>query len=68
MEFFRIIFKILAALIGLPLTLGGFFGFFYGIFQILNKNTGEGILLAIASVFALTIGTLLGKFSRGDYD
>lgn len=68
MEFFRVMFKIVGALIGLPLTLGGLIGFFYGIFMIIQGNTGGGILIVIGSIIALTIGTILGKFARGDYD
>ncbi len=69
MEFFRVLFKIVSALIGLPLTLGGFGGFWYGIYMIFGEqNTGGGILIAAGSILALTIGTILGKFARGDYD
>lgn len=69
MEFFRVLFKIIAALIGLPLTLGGFGGFWYGIYMIFGQqNIAEGILVVVGSIVALTIGTILGKFARGDYD
>ncbi len=69
MEFFRVLFKIVAALIGLPLTLGGFGGFCYGIYMIFAKqNIGGGIGVVVGSILALTIGTILGKFARGDYD
>jgi hypothetical protein len=67
--FFRVIAKILAALIGLPLTLGGFGGFWYGIYVIFgNHDVGTGIIITIGSILALAIGTVLGKYSRGDYD
>jgi hypothetical protein len=69
MEFFRVLVKTVAALIGLPLTLGGFGGFWYGIYMIFaEQNTGEGIGFVAGSILALTIGTILGKFARGDYD
>ncbi len=69
MEFFRVVFKIMAALVGLPLTLGGFGGFWYGIYMVLGEqNIGGGIFVAVISIVSLTIGTLLGKFARGDYD
>ncbi|WP_320044584.1 hypothetical protein [uncultured Desulfobacter sp.] len=69
MEFFRVVFKTLAALLGLPLTLGGFVGFWYGIYTIFAKHIVEtGIALAIGSVIALSVGTILGKYSRGDFD
>ena len=69
MEFFRVLFKIIATLIGLPLTLGGFGGFWYGIYMIFGQqNIAEGILVVVGSIVALTIGTILGKFARGDYD
>jgi hypothetical protein len=69
MGFFRVLFKIVSALIGLPLTLGGFGGFWYGIYLIFGEqNTGGGILVAVGSILALTIGAILGKFARGDYD
>lgn len=60
-EFFRTLFKVIAGLAGLLLTLAGFFGFFYGIFT-------RNIPVAGGSILALTFGTLLGKFARGDYD
>jgi len=67
--FFRVLFKTAAALIGLPLTLGGFGGFWYGIYIIFgDQNTGGGIMLMAGSILALTIGTILGKFAAGDYD
>jgi|GEM_PF-1783671 len=66
MEFFRVLFKILAVLLGLPLTLGGFVGFWWGVYKIIGgQNVGVGIV--IGSILALTIGTILGKFARGDY-
>ncbi len=69
MGFFSILFKIVASLIGLPLTLGGFFGFWYGLFVIFaEQNIAGGIAIAFGSIIALTIGTILGKFARGDYD
>ncbi|HUU41491.1 MAG TPA: hypothetical protein VMW42_11170 [Desulfatiglandales bacterium] len=69
MEFFRALFKVLAAIIGLPLTLGGFGGFWYGIYMIFGAhNTGGGILIVVGSILSLTIGTIFGKFARGDYD
>jgi hypothetical protein len=69
MGFFRELSKIGAALIGLPLTLGGVGGFVYGVYLLLaRRNSGSGILLIIASIVALTIGTILGKYARGDYD
>ncbi|MGB8951186.1 MAG: hypothetical protein WCC06_00770 [Candidatus Aminicenantales bacterium] len=69
MEFFRVLLKIMAGLIGLPLTLGGFGGFWYGIYMIFVKhNIGGGIFVVIGSILALTIGTIFGKFARGDYD
>jgi hypothetical protein len=72
MEFFRVLFKLLATLIGLPLTLGGLGGFWYGIYMIFGVHNAErqigGILVVVGSILALTIGTMLGKFARGDYD
>ena len=68
MEFFRVLFKILASLIGLPLTLGGFFGFWYGIYVIFGEQDGTGIVIVVVSIIALTVGTIFGKFARGDYD
>ena len=69
MEFFRVLFKIVATLVGLPLTLGGFAGFWYGIYMVFgDQNIGGGILVVVASVLSMTIGTILGKFARGDYD
>ena len=69
MEFFSVLFKTVAALVGLPLTLGGFFGFWYGIIIIFGEqNIGDGIMVMVGSILALTIGTILGKFARGDYD
>lgn len=56
-----------AALIGMPLTLVGFFGFFAGGFMILTGND-EGVGIIVGSILALTVGTVLGKFARGDYD
>lgn len=67
MEFFSVLFKTVAGLVGLPLTLGGFFGFWYGIYMIF-VDTGVGIIVIVGSILALTIGTILGKFARGDYD
>jgi hypothetical protein len=69
MEFFRVLFKIVATVVGLPLTLGGFIGFWVGIWVIFVENDlGTGILTSAGSIVALTIGTILGKFARGDYD
>ena len=69
MGFFGVLFKVVAALVGLPLTLGGFGGFWYGIYMIFGEqNTGGGILIVVGSILALTFGTILGKFARGDYD
>ncbi len=46
MVFLRTLFKIVAALLGLPLTLGGFGGFWYGIYMIFVKhNPGFGIAI-----------------------
>lgn len=63
------LFKTIAALIGLPLTLGGFIGFWYGVYVALaEQNVEAGIGISLISIVALTAGTLLGKFARGDYD
>ena len=69
MGFIRVLLKVTAALVGLPLTLGGFFGFWYGIYMIFwGQDPGGGILVVVGSILAITIGTILGKFARGDYD
>ncbi|WP_440954841.1 hypothetical protein ACSAZK_14830 [Methanosarcina sp. Mfa9] len=69
MEFFDVLLKTVASLVGLPLFLGGFFGFWFGIYVIFGEqNIVEGILIVVGSILALTIGTILGKFARGDYD
>lgn len=66
---FRGLFKILAALVGLPLTLGGFFGFWYGLFLVFARHeTGGGLAVAVGSLLALALGTALGRFARGDFD
>jgi hypothetical protein len=64
----RGLFKIVAALVGLTLTLGGVGGFCFGIYMILKGNIGGAIMLIVGSVLALTFGTMLGNFARGDYD
>lgn len=69
MGFFRGLAKVPATLIGLALTLAGVGGFFYGLFLIFgDKNTGQGVLIMVGAIIALAIGTVLGKFARGDYD
>ena len=69
MGFFSVLFKTVAALVGLPLTLGGFVGFFYGIYMIFGEqNIVGGIMVMLGSILALTFGTILGNFARGDYD
>lgn len=69
MEFFEILLRTVAGLVGLSLILGGFAGFWYGIYMIIVElNTADGVLIAFGSILALTIGTILGKFARGDYD
>jgi hypothetical protein len=69
MGFFTVLFKIVAVLLGLPLTLGGFFGFWYGLYVIiLEQNYSMGIMTTIGCVVALTLGTILGKYARGDYN
>lgn len=69
LEFFRVLLKVVAALVGLPLTLGGFGGFWYGLYVIFaEQNLPGGILIVVGSIVGLTIGTILGKFARGDYD
>ena len=69
MGFSKVLSKVLAALIGLPLTLGGFGGFWYGIYMIFGEqNSGGGILAVVGSILALTIGTILGEFAAGKYD
>ena len=70
MGFLNALLKILAALIGLPLSLGGLIGFFYGLFMIFaeNENSETGGIIVIISILSLSLGTIMGKFSRGDYD
>ncbi len=65
----RFLLKIVATLVGLPLSLGGFFGFWYGIYLIFaGGEPGGGIAISVVAVIALALGTALGKFARGDYD
>jgi len=64
----KFLLKIIAALVGLPLTLGGFGGFWYGLYLIFGEQKIEGILVVIGSILALFVGTLLGLFARGDFD
>jgi hypothetical protein len=69
MGFLNVLFKIGAVLLGLPLTLGGFFGFWYGIYVIfLEQEISMGIMISLGCALALTLGTILGKYARGDYD
>jgi len=68
MEFFRVLYKVLVALIGLPLTLAESGGFWYGIYMILGgQSRDKGVIVVICLIVALTVGTILGKFARGDY-
>ena len=60
--------KALAALLGLPLSLCGFFGFWWGLYRCAQGAFETGIALSLASIASLALGTALGKFSRGDYD
>lgn len=63
------LFKTVAALVGLPLTLGGFIGFWYGVYVALaERSIGTGVGISLISIVALTAGTLLGAYARGDYD
>ena len=65
----RAILKILATLAGLPLTLGGFFGFWVGIYLAFSDDDPwRGVALCTAAVIALAVGTVFGKYARGDYD
>ncbi len=69
MGFFNVLFKIGAVLLGLPLTLGGFFGFWYGIYIVFfEEDIFTGIIISVGCAIALTLGTVLGKYARGDYD
>lgn len=61
--------KTIATFVGFLLSVGGFFGFFGEIFLILSEDhLSDGIILTVVSVLAFTIGTILGKYARGDYD
>lgn len=69
MKLLRMVAKTVAALVGLPLTLAGFGGFWYGFYMAFGEqNIAGGIFVSVGSVFALTIGTILGKFAAGEYD
>ncbi len=68
-EFFRVLFKTAADLIGWLLCLGGLGVFFYGIFMILaTQDAGAGFLMVGGAIVVITIGTILRKTARGDYD
>ena len=65
----RFLLKTVAVLVGLPLSLGGFFGFFFALYIAFGEDKiGEGLGLAVLAIIALAVGTKLGKFARGDYD
>jgi drug/metabolite transporter (DMT)-like permease len=74
MGFFRELLKIVAALVGLPLTLAGLLGALFGFVIVFLAISGEeedfamGVVLLLGGIVSLTIGTILGKFARGDYD
>jgi drug/metabolite transporter (DMT)-like permease len=73
MEFFHELLKIVAALVGLPLTLAGLLGAFVGFGMVLMAIFGgevdfAGVVLLLGGIVSLTLGTILGKFARGDYD
>ena len=74
MGFFYELLKVVAGLVGLVLFLAGLFGTFVGFVMVLQTIFGDeadfafGMALLVSGIVGLTIGTILGKFARGDYD
>ncbi len=67
MGFLEALFRTIAALVGLPLTLGGFGGFWYGIYMVFgDKNVSGGILVVVGSAVSLLLGTILGNYAAGE--
>ncbi len=33
-----------------------------------EQDSGRGIVIIVGSIIAMTVGTIFGKFARGDYD
>ncbi len=61
--------KVPVGLVGLALTLGGIGGLFLGAILIIDgEDVALGAASLVGSTMALAIGTVLGKFARGDYD
>lgn len=69
MGFLNFILKFFAVIIGLPLTIGGFIGFWVGLYQIFSKETlMTGIIVIVASIIAFILGTYLGNYAKGEFD
>ncbi len=61
--------KVPVGLVGLGLTLGGLGSLVYGGFLVVEgENVPLGAALLVGGTVALAVGTVLGKFARGDYD
>ena len=67
MGFIRDIFKIVAGLVGMLLTLVGVIGFFAGVFMVLAAEEA-GVPILVGGIVIFIVATFLGYFSRGDYD
>lgn len=68
-EFLRSLLKVAAALIGLPLTLVGFVGFWVGVYMALSEDDpSQGVSIVAASAVAFVVATYFGKFARGVFD
>lgn len=64
MGFFTALFRVIVTLISLPLSLGGFFGFWYGIYMIVIEKNKDGGKVVACSILALTIGTVMANSLR----